>query len=208
MTNGKTDQPTSEERGNDLAVEEAFDIIDEFDLQYMVWMVEAKRRLSGDDVPRTKSIFDIIRLFKELSIVDACQTIRAALSQPTVNDEFVEGLKKDLGEISRNAEAHQAIGWNDCVDHLHSQGLIGRNPQWQPIDDNTPRNAPLLLLPVIGLPFVGDIWSCAGRTDIEGDELARHRTAGGRIISYNLEEIEAWAHYPKLPNPPQEREDD
>jgi hypothetical protein len=68
---------------------------------------------------------------------------------------------------------------------------------WQPIE-TAPRDTIILMLPKIGLPFVGDIWArdCARRSDIEADELVRHMLPNGVIWNCEVNEIESWQPLP------------
>jgi len=249
MTNGKTDQPTSEER------ESALESVNDW---MRTWFEPWKRGCTYNGAKLRKSAVGDMATG---TIIAHLATIRAALSQPTVNDNFTlveNGKLKHIEKLAdkwlehveaepvndefpvticevecENLEDMKAVfaGFytgecrheleqkpnssvcdlvkttvNGVIDHLHSQGLICRNPQWQPME-TMPRGEYILILPKMGMPFVGDIWDCKNRTDIEVVELARHRTAGGSITTYETKEIEAWAHYPKLPNPPQENND-
>jgi hypothetical protein len=67
--------------------------------------------------------------------------------------------------------------------------VISKYVELKKIDGNTPRDKPLLIYPVIGLPFVGDIWSndCKKRSDIEYKEVIRRFTSGGSHFVTPLE---------------------
>ena len=136
----------------------------------------------------------------------------AALQSKPVD---VGALKKDFYWTSgtgsfpeaKNMNA-QARGWNDCIDRLYANGHLN-TPQWQPID-TAPRNKNIMLMPIRGIPFSGDIWNCKNRIDIEEDELIRIRCPNGRICTLPITWATHWQDLPPwdslLPQPPEDTE--
>lgn len=181
MTNGKTDQPTSEERGDIITV------------------------MSGEP---ESFVFDPATNFIHKddggAPDNAIKYVKAALSQPTVNDEFVEGLKTEtayaIGSFGGDNPLPRNQGIiNQVIDHLHSQGLIGINPQWQPIETAPKSDGAILVYCADRRNVYTAIWGqCGG---VLGKDCWKH--FGGNSDLW--EEPTHWMHIP--PNPPQENND-
>ena len=118
----------------------------------------------------------------------------------TTHDHFRTRMKETLHNL-RNAEAE-------------ARALRGENKrlrdalqdtQWQPID-TAPRGKNIMMMPICGIPFSGDIWNCKNRIDIEEDELIRIRCPGGHICSLPITWATHWQDLPSrdslLPKPP------
>jgi hypothetical protein len=117
----------------------------------------------------------------EIAIVMAQSSIDLASPDSPYQRQVTKKTTQDLINASRDRLADMDSGW-------------------QPID-SAPRDTLILMMPKMGLPFVGDIWArdCVRRSDIDTDELVRHMLPNGVIWNCQVDEIESWR---PLPEPP------
>lgn len=94
--------------------------------------LEAVGRIEDAFVSALKTLNIKEGMERVLEVSEDFESLRAILSQPSVQSAVdVEGLKKELihptGDPSIDEGNIYKDGWNDCIDHLVSQGHITPN---------------------------------------------------------------------------------
>ena len=127
------------------------------------------------------------------------KTILAALQSKVVEVEEILTKMRDYIDDRKDFSMQPHETAKDAyIYHLYKIAAKGyfNTPQWQPIE-TAPRNKNIMLMPICGIPFSGDIWNCKNRNDIEEDELIRIRCPDGHIFSTPI----TWAtHWQDLPS--------
>jgi len=88
-------------------------------------------------------------------------------------------------------EGVKAKGISETIKAALEIAQAVKDDDWQPIE-TAPKNTPILILPIIGMGFVGDVWDCSMRSDIDQDLLVRHRLQNGMIFSMTIDQTEGW----------------